>query len=197
MKKPSEVYDIIYNTLEPYLTPKELTTAINIWEEKYSHLTQLRLSTFIGEIGGLGSVKENRHPIYRLITKQLLENESNTPSFVDKPKQASSPLTNTFVLFAKHMLAEMRSDQQTVAISHVQTLLQSKKVGVKDIQTLINALRTNAQAQCEIPTKLLRQSINQIYMVMCELLGPVKADQILNRAVSLVTEEAKDINKLI
>jgi len=198
MKNPAEVHNIIYNTLSSYLSSNELTEAITIWEENYSKLSQLRLNAYMNDIKDLGSVQENKQLIYRLITKQLLEDGLTTREVVDKTQKASDDnLCCTFIVFAKHMLSEIRSDQQSIAISHVQTLLRSKKTSSKDIKDIITALKTPASAQCDIPAKVLRQAINQIYMVLCEVIGPVQADSILNKAVTKTTEETGSIKKLI
>lgn len=197
MKKPSEVYDIIYGILESYLSPQELTTAITIWEDNYAKLSQLRLNAFINEIKDLGSVNENRQHIYRLITKQLLESESAIKNIIDKPQPVASQLCNTFILFAKSMLTELRTDHQVVAISHVQTLLRSKQVSAKNIKEITTALKSSITINCDVSPKILRQAINQIYIVMCELIGPVQADVILNKAVSSTSEVAPNIKQLV
>lgn len=197
MKKPSEVYDIIYGILESYLSPQELTTAITIWEDNYAKLSQLRLNAFINEIKDLGSVNENRQHIYRLITKQLLEGESVIKNIIDKPQPVASQLCNTFILFAKSMLTELRTDHQVVAISHVQTLLRSKQVSAKNVKEITTALKSSITINCDVSPKILRQAINQIYIVMCELIGPVQADVILNKAVSSTSEVAPNIKQLV
>lgn len=197
MKKPSEVYDIIYGILESYLSPQELTTAITIWEDNYAKLSQLRLNAFINEIKDLGSVNENRQHIYRLITKQLLESESAIKNIIDKPQPMASQLCNTFILFAKSMLTELRTDHQVVAISHVQTLLRSKQVSAKNVKEITTALKSSITINCDVSPKILRQAINQIYIVMCELIGPVQADVILNKAVSSTSEVAPNIKQLV
>lgn len=197
MKKPSEVYDIIYGILESYLSPQELTTAITIWEDNYAKLSQLRLNAFINEIKDLGSVNENRQHIYRLITKQLLESESAIKNIIDKPQPVASQLSNTFILFAKSMLTELRTDHQVVAISHVQTLLRSKQVSAKNVKEITTALKSSSTINCDVSPKILRQAINQIYIVMCELIGPVQADVILNKAVSSTSEVAPNIKQLV
>lgn len=197
MKKPSEVYDIIYGILESYLSPQELTTAITIWEDNYAKLSQLRLNAFINEIKDLGSVNENRQHIYRLITKQLLESESAIKNIIDKPQPVASQLCNTFILFAKSMLTELRTDHQVVAISHVQTLLRSKQVSAKNVKEITTALKSSITINCDVSPKILRQAINQIYIVMCELIGPVQADVILNKAVSSTSEVAPNIKQLV
>lgn len=199
MKKPSEVHGIIYQTLESFLTANELTKAISIWEERYSQLSQLRLNAFINDIKALGCVNENRQHIYRHITKQLLGNETPSRTFVDQAntQAPTQGLSELFVIFAKRMLEELRSDQQTTAISHVQTLLHSKKMRASDISNLINGLRTNSKVDVEVPAKVLRQSINQIYIVLCELVGPVQADTILNHAVAETAKISERIKLLI
>lgn len=197
MKKPSEVYDIIYGILESYLSPQELTTAITVWEDNYAKLSQLRLNAFINEIKDLGSVNENRQHIYRLITKQLLESESAIKNIIDKPQPVASQLCNTFILFAKSMLTELRTDHQVVAISHVQTLLRSKQVSAKNVKEITTALKSSITINCDVSPKILRQAINQIYIVMCELIGPVQADVILNKAVSSTSEVAPNIKQLV
>ena len=197
MKKPSEVYDIIYGILESYLSSQELTTAITIWEDNYAKLSQLRLNAFINEIKDLGSVNENRQHIYRLITKQLLESESAIKNIIDKPQPVASQLCNTFILFAKSMLTELRTDHQVVAISHVQTLLRSKQVSAKNVKEITTALKSSITINCDVSPKILRQAINQIYIVMCELIGPVQADVILNKAVSSTSEVAPNIKQLV
>jgi len=197
MKKTSEVYDIIYSTLEPYLSPKDLTTAITIWEDNYSQLSQLRLNAFINDIKSLGSVDENRQTIYRLVTKQLLESETAVKNIVDKPQSTPSLLCHTFILFAKAMLNELRTDHQAIAISHVQTLLRSKQVSAKNVKDITTALKSTITINCDISPKILRQSINQIYIVTCELIGPVQADVILNKAVTITADVAPDIKRLI
>lgn len=197
MKKPSEVYDIIYGILESYLSPQDLTTAITIWEDNYAKLSQLRLNAFINEIKDLGSVNENRQHIYRLITKQLLESESAIKNIIDKPQPVASQLCNTFILFAKSMLTELRTDHQVVAISHVQTLLRSKQVSAKNVKEITTALKSSITINCDVSPKILRQAINQIYIVMCELIGPVQADVILNKAVSSTSEVAPNIKQLV
>ena len=197
MKKPSEVYDIIYGILESYLSSQELTTAITIWEDNYAKLSQLRLNAFINEIKDLGSVNENRQHIYRLITKQLLESESAIKNIIDKPQPVASQLCDTFILFAKSMLTELRTDHQVVAISHVQTLLRSKQVSAKNVKEITTALKSSITINCDVSPKILRQAINQIYIVMCELIGPVQADVILNKAVSSTSEVAPNIKQLV
>ena len=109
----------------------------------------------------------------------------------------ASQLCNTFILFAKSMLTELRTDHQVVAISHVQTLLRSKQVSAKNVKEITTALKSSITINCDVSPKILRQAINQIYIVMCELIGPVQADVILNKAVSNTSEVAPNIKQLV
>lgn len=199
MKNQAKIKKIIHTALADYLAPNELASAINLWEKKYSQLSQLRLNAFISEIITLGEISNNRQKIYRHITKQLLESNDSEKEMNGEANTRNKKisLNKTFVLFARCMLEEIRSDQQAIAISHVQTLLRSKGIAEKDIETISNSLHTGSGTNFVIKTKYLRQAINQIYIVLCELIGPVRADRILNKSVSNTSQTEENIDKLI
>lgn len=192
----------IYTGLRPYFDDESLLEAIHLWQIKYSDKPKFAFAEFLSECCHDKGLRSQRTNILSSIFKAL-----------DLPPHALLP--DPFDIGLDHLAnlspAEKICDDKTMLFVHFfDNLLKS--ISEKDALTvrihILNqfpALRLDElrkayfrdwlnQKLVKLPVSYdiaaMRQLINFAYVAMCELLGPVKADQILAQTMRASSELA-------
>ena len=183
----------IANALAPYLSQESLEEALIIWEHKYSHQPTFALQRFISEFCD-NNVAGQRSKILQALFLAL--NNSSTSTVQQETEKVSSVLTQgataCFEQLLSNILSVLNNDQEhKVRLLTAQQLDKLKLNGViqRDLKAFFNqgyALPSSFY----MDTKTMRRCLNLMYVALCDVLGPVKADSILHGAINLTEQQS-------
>ncbi len=194
----------VYTGLRPYLNDDELLNALKLWQVEFSGKPKFAFTAFLAVITNTDALRSKRT---RILSSLLKSMELTEVDLLADPYDES---TKQYKFAAEDMIAE---DHTTTVFMHFFQQLQGKMdekdaMGVRTymiqhIATLHLNTRSNKQLTDWIDKKTntlnglfnlhcLRQVINLAYVGMCQLIGPVKTDQMLSQTIKEVEAFANE-----
>lgn len=180
----------IYTGLRPYFDEPTLLEIMTLWQAKYSDKPKFAFTEFLSEICQARELRAQRAQILSAIFKALaLPEHALLPDPLDTVDQVSDSSVallecdqTTLILmrFFDALMARLSSQH---ASSVRRYMLEQLKQLALDEQRLSYVRDWLAQLASTVFIRLtlaeMRMLVNLAYIAMCELLGPVKADQLL------------------
>ncbi|PAU54504.1 hypothetical protein BZL41_22285 [Pseudomonas sp. PIC25] len=195
----------IYTGLAGHFSEEELLPLLWLWETKYSEKPSFALNGFLAEIAALSERKLERARLYRELVGAL---SGPVSQLLPDPEARLQAWRRKHGVVAPKSAANATPDDQARETFEA---LADALFGLIDPERLpqlcqqaannLNSLRTDAGVRLRLRSWLdqygrlgaagleldhLRMLLNLIYIGLCELLGPVLADQALTRAVQQV-----------
>lgn len=185
----------IYTGMRPYFDDEKLLSAINLWQTEYSQKPKFALSVFIARCCDSPELKDERAKILKsifmalelapdaLLPDPFVElkpaNKALATAATDNPQQTVMFVTLLNQLFIKFNKVDEKQIRDSVLelLGEVKTdrmrMMYIREWFAKNTQTL----------EGQFDLDVLQKLVNICYMVMCQQLGPVKADQYLAQAI--------------
>ena len=194
----------VYTGLRPYLNDDELLNALKLWQVEFSGKPKFAFTAFLAVITNTDALRSKRTRILSSLLKSM------ELAGVDLLADPYDETTKQYQFAAEDLIAE---DHTTTVFMHFFEQLQEKMdekdaIGVRAymIQHVANLhlnTRSNKQLTDWIDKKTntlnglfnlhcLRQVINLAYVGMCQLIGPVKTDQMLSQTIKEVEAFANE-----
>ena len=184
----------IFEGLSAFLSEPELTQAVSHWENRYADQPSLALQRYVTDICQAYTIAEKRSTVLRSLIHavgQLPSNDqaisrtapsSPTPSDADQLSQAFSELMLA-------IMALLDSNQQHALRIDYLAVLREQQLPLPVREALQRWLgNREALTLTSTSSSLLQTLLNQFYVLLCERLGPVIADQLLAQGVRRVRE---------
>ena len=183
----------IANALAPYLSQETLEEALIIWEHKYSHQPTFALQRFISEFCD-NNVAGQRSKILQALFLALNNSPSNTAEADTPPISPvlTQGATACFELLLTNILTVLAHDQQQKVRLLTIKQLDSLKLNViieRDLKAFFSQGYT-FPSSFYMEIKAMRRCLNLMYVALCDVLGPVKADSILHGAINLTEQQS-------
>ena len=184
----------IANALAPYLSQETLEEALIIWEHKYAHQPTFALQRFISEFCD-NNVAGQRSKILQALFLAL--NSSNSSTAQNEPEKVpvnpvlTQGATACFEQLLTNILTVLNHDhEQKVRLLTTQQLDSLKLNGVilRDLKAFFSQGYT-LPSSFYMETKVMRRCLNLVYVALCDVLGPVKADSVLHGAINLTEQQ--------
>lgn len=204
----------ILTGLRPFLRDDELQAALALWQQEYASQPVFALSGLVAQCCTRAELKPQRGSMLRALiaalalpSDQLLPDipissadvQTMTAHSKQQPKaQATGPdeMTRAFMQLITALLAVSEPALQQLIRQRLQAGLESLGLPRLQKQAMwawlsgMSEAQAGASAQASslgqaYALKPLQALINQAYVVMCEQLGPVKADHHLASAVNI------------
>lgn len=192
----------IYTGLRPYFDDESLLEAIHLWQIKYSDKPKFAFAEFLSECCQNNGLRSQRTNILSSIFKALdLPEHALLPDPFDialdhladqiPAEKICDDTTILFVHFYDNLLSALsEKDALTVRIHILNQFpdLRLDELRKAYFRDWLNQKLTKLPVSYELAA--MRQLINFAYVGMCELLGPVKADQLLAQTMKTSSELA-------
>lgn len=193
----------IYTGLRPFLDDEELEYALKLWESEFSSKPKFALNVFIARCCTTGALREKRAEMLRAViyamdlpAEQLLPEPSEVLSQKGRGKYEAAHVldgaTTVFVVLMTAMLKKHDYTTQSGIRNFLVDNLQKLRLDARGEQRLrawLSGQSTLLTANFSMDA--LQKLVNLTYVVMCQYIGPVKADQILAYALKEAETEAK------
>ncbi|MBQ0797000.1 hypothetical protein [Zhongshania sp.] len=185
----------IYTGLQNFMDEAAVLKAVAHWENRYIDQPSLALQRFVADICQTPELKEQRSAILRSLI-QAMGQDSNklltdprgdgTEDQVENPVSASQ----TFAELMLAMMSQLDDQLQHKLRIELFAALRQRQLPHATLEALQRWLG-NRQALIlgNAPPALLQKLLNQYYVLLCENIGPVRADKILASGVAQVQRE--------
>ena len=189
----------IYTGLVRHIPEEELMPILSYWEAHYAEKPAFALNEFLGEVVKRCDHKLERASLYRELigimngpSTALLSDPMSKLEAWRKGAGASAPEVSgpevkareTFETLGKLLFAAIEPGQQHAFRRQVSSGLAGLN-GDSETKLRVRAWLEQGGSLTRVALDLeqLRSLLTLIYMGLCEVLGPVQADQVLSRAV--------------
>lgn len=199
----------VFTVLSDYVQDDALWQALAQWEAGYSGQSQFELNKFLANCSYIDAIAKNRTAIYRQMIALLMapENQRLKPDpirelelykkqgFTAQKLSRTKTLTlqdiqskPAFSALTAELLDAVRSDTQQRLKRYLQDQMASLQLeqGVR-MGVMLWLDERDKLPDMQIDLLTMRKLVNTLYIGLCESLGPVQADQILNAAAARVT----------
>lgn len=192
----------IYTGLRPYFDDEALLEAIHLWQIKYSDKPKFAFAEFLSECCQDKALRSQRTNILSSIFKALdMPEHALLPDPFDigldhladfaPAEKICDDTTIVFVHFLDHLLKSLSDKDALYVRIHILNQFPSLRLDELRKAFLRDWLNNkNNQLPVSYELTVMRQLINFAYVAMCELLGPVKADQLLAQTMKASSELA-------
>jgi hypothetical protein len=196
----------IFTGMRPYFDDHTLLDAINLWQSEYSQKPKFALSVFVARCCNSEVLKSERAKILKAIfmALELSPDELLPDPFValQQQKTLSSEnaeaheayQTTVFIKLLQQLFAKFNKDDEKsirgFVIKHLAEL-ETDKMRLMYIRDWFTMSAGTLEGQHDLA--VLQKLVNLCYMAMCELAGPVKADQFLGLAIKETEPLANEI----
>lgn len=191
----------------PFIHGRTLANALILWDEKYAHQPTFALQHYLRElcndleiahmrsrmlqalVSTFSSMQDDRHN--RIASHQPIK--PNTLNAAQKPN--SSPVLLMFMALVEQLIDAPGGDASTRIRLYVLENLTKISLPTQERWAFHGWLNQMAPLTGTTPTiNIMQQVINLAYVALCEYLGPIKADQILQNTVSTVQKQYPHTN---
>lgn len=181
----------IRTALESLLDNKQLYEAMQLWQEKYAGQKTFSVQYFVRECCALLNVKTLRNQMIQNLVTELNSQRiqhADKKSVVDKGQETQNvDAVQVFQLLFNELISRAGSLRGWELTSYVVAALPKMQLQDDARYALGNWLNHQAAiGNVFVPAKAMTVLLNQAYIGLCEYCGPVKADQILHEAVTIV-----------
>ena len=196
----------------PFIHGKTLANALFLWDEKYSHQPTFALQHYLRELCSDLEIAHMRSRMLQalVITFSSVQDDlhrrasdrhpSKPTSTSAAPKTTSSPILLMFMALVEELIEAPRSEMSTrirlyILENLIKVPLSAQERGA--FNSWLNQIEPLTGTTPNITT--MQQVINLAYVALCEYLGPIKADQFLQNAVSKVQAQhpSTNVNSLL
>lgn len=186
----------IFTGMRPYFDDQKLLNAINLWQSEYSHKPKFALSVFVARCCDSELLKSERAKILKaifmalelspddLLPDPLIALKQEKTSSGENAKVDESHQTTVFIKLLQQLFAKFnQADEKSIRGFVIKHLAEVKtdKMRLMYIRDWLNMSAETLEGQHDLD--VLQKLVNLCYMAICELAGPVKADQLLGLAI--------------
>jgi hypothetical protein len=203
---PSQKRKAVEEALMPFINGKTLANALILWDEKYAHQPTFALQHFLRElcndleiahmrsrmlqalVSTFSSMQDDRH-------HRTAEHPPIKHNTVHTAKTSSSPILLMFMALVEQLIDTPGGDASTRIRLYVLENLTKISLPTHERWAFHGWLNQMAPLTGTTPNiNTMQQVINLAYVALCEYLGPIKADQILQSTVSNVQKQHPTTN---
>lgn len=180
----------------PFIQGKTLASALILWDEKYAHKPTFALQHYLRELCSDLEIAHMRSRMLQALVSTVSsaqdDHQHRTAEQTSKhtnvaPKPHSSPLLLMFMALVEGLIEAPGGEAATRIRLYVLENLAKVPLSPTERWSFHAWLNQVEPLTGTTPsTHTLQRVINLAYVALCEYLGPIKADQILQNTVSKV-----------
>lgn len=189
----------IEDGLREFLDDASLQQAADHWQRQYADQPTSALQRFVSDIHRAYEISASRPTVLRsLLSRINLHSGPVTTQRSPGSRTAAQPRSEAFSLLFDAIMVQLDGEQQRRVLLEYFAALRKKQLPPGLLSTLQSWLaKRDASAAPNADDEQLRFLLNQLYILLCDHLGPVKADRCLARAVNNVNQQHPQMEDLI
>ena len=190
----------IEDGLREFLDDASLQQAMDHWQRQYADQPSTALQRFVSDIYSAYDISASRATVLRSLLKAINLNGDALPGD-PKSRRTGAPLnqrSEAFSLLIDAIMVQLEAEEQRRLLLEYFAALRKKHLPPGLLITLQSWLaKRDASAAPNADNAQLRFLLNQLYILLCDHLGPVKADRCLARAVNNVNQQYPSMEELV
>lgn len=194
---PEQKRKAVEVALMPFIHGQTLAQALVLWDEKYAHKPTFALQHYLRELCSDIELAHMRSRMLQALVAAFSSLQDNRQEQHNAPiatatksaanKNHSSPELQMFMALVEQLINSAKGDNATRVRLYVLENIEKIPLPPNDRRALQSWLNQIEPLTGTTPTiHLMQQVINLTYVGLCEYLGPIKADQLLQQSVSAV-----------
>lgn len=197
----------VEQALANYISGPILARALLLWDEKYAQQPTFALQHYLRELCAQGELVHLRSRLLQALVQSfsslqdnLQANQLRTSTARRKQLQAqaqlrSSPEMAAFMDLVDNLISNAGDELSTRVRFYTLENLPALRIASNERWALHAWLsQINPLIEAALPLAAMQQVINLVYVALCEYLGPVRTDQLLQDAVSNTQRLHPDYN---
>lgn len=193
----------------PFIQGKTLINALILWDQKYAHKPNFALQHYLRELCSDLEIAHMRSRMLQALvsTFSSLQDTRQNNALSDQQtrarathtmsqtaqaaaKNSSSPVLLMFMALVEQLIDSAKSDAATRVRLYVLENLETIPLQTQERWAFHSWLNQIAPLTGTTPNiTTMQQVINLAYVALCEYLGPIKADQLLQNTVSDIQQK--------
>lgn len=176
----------IVTGLMPYMNEPLVLEALRLWQQNYAERPRFSLQGFVSELCQLFDLGERRHQIHMSLVQAMTLSERE---LADDPLAGSDehhaeehPCSQAFEQMMRSLWDSIGARAASQLRLDLAAQLRSNQVDAEIRLTLEYWLQYPERPLAPLSLAALRDQLNRTYVLLCERLGPVEADQQLKAA---------------
>jgi hypothetical protein len=185
----------IYTGLQEFMDEATVLKAVKHWENRYIDQPSLALQRFVADICQTQDLKEKRSAILRSLIKAMSQDSATLladPRGSDAESMAINPVSasQAFAELMLAMMSQLDDELQHKLRIDLFAALRQRQLPLPTLEALQRWLGNRQALELgNASPALLQKLLNQYYVLLCENIGPVRADKILASGVRRVQHE--------
>ncbi|WP_269620356.1 hypothetical protein [Zhongshania sp. BJYM1] len=193
----------IYTGLQSFMDEDTVLKAITHWENRYIDQPSLALQRFVADICQTQELKEKRAAILRSLIQAMGQ---DTESLMADPRgegaesAAVNPVSasQAFAELMLAMMAQLDDELQHKLRIDLFAALRQRQLPLSTLEALQRWLGNRQALKLgNVAPAMLQKLLNQYYVLLCENIGPVRADKILAKGVAKVQHEHPQLDAFL
>jgi hypothetical protein len=176
----------IVTGLTPYMNEPLVLEAVSLWQQHYAERPRFSLQGFVSELCQLFDLGERRHQIHMSLVQAmtLSERELADDPLADSGESHAQehPFSQAFEQMMRSLWDGIGARAASQLRLDLAAQLRSNQVGTEIRLTMEYWLQSPERPLAPLALGALRDQLNRTYVLLCERLGPVEADQQLKAA---------------
>lgn len=193
---PAQKRKAVETALMPFIHGQTLAQALILWDEKYAHKPNFALQHFLRELCSDIELAHMRSRMLQALVTTFSslqdQRQEKSPAKTNHTSQAAahhSPEQQMFMALVEQLINSAKSDRaipvRLYVLEHIEKLPTAPN-NRRALQTWLNQIAPLTDITLNLA--LMQQVINLAYVGLCEYLGPITADQLLQESVSAVQQ---------
>ncbi|MBL4570261.1 MAG: hypothetical protein JKY21_03790 [Alcanivorax sp.] len=176
----------IVTGLTPYMNEPLVLEAVSLWQQHYAERPRFSLQGFVSELCQLFDLGERRHQIHMSLVQAmtLSERELADDPLADSAENHAQehPCSQAFEQMMRSLWDGIGARAASQLRLDLAAQLRNNQIGAETRLTMEYWLQSPERPLAPLALAALRDQLNRTYVLLCERLGPVEADQQLKAA---------------
>ena len=183
----------IVTGLTPYMNEAVLMEAISHWQQHYSERPSYSLQGYVSDLCKLFDLGERRHHIHMSLVQAMSMSEQELASDPLSASHSSAEQSHPCTASLQKLLECLWEGLTPTVASQLRldmiAMLRGRSIAPETRLTMEYWLQSPNRSLGGLPLEVLRQQLNNAYVLLCERLGPVDADTHLKNAYNMARRQ--------
>jgi hypothetical protein len=186
---PTQKRKAVEEALMPFIQGKTLINALILWDQKYAHKPNFALQHYLRELCSDLEIAHMRSRMLQALVSTFSSLQDTRQNNALSDQQTRARATHTMAL-VEQLIDSAKSDAATRVRLYVLENLETIPLQTQERWAFHSWLNQIAPLTGTTPNiTTMQQVINLAYVALCEYLGPIKADQLLQNTVSDIQQK--------
>lgn len=193
---PRQRRDAVQQALQPFLPPESVQRAVEYWERHFGQKGGGTIHRFVTDVCRSNGLVTQRSEMLMAVVAAVnpeTTTAANAPGSLAVPAPADDAQVRAFERLITHLMTQVDGlTGEQLRADLVGSLRPERFPGTFVSRFRGWLLHRRTLRPVEVSTSALRATVNQLYVLMTERLGPVETDRMLHEASERIRDETPE-----